>query len=167
MIAVVYGSSTLNTEYVAQRVVRAFGADKADLHNVKEIGVDLIVGRDRLVFVTSTWGAGDPQDDWERFIPRVETVDFTGKTVGLIGVGDQENYPENFCDSIGLLHDLVSGRGARVVGFTDNNGYNFRHSRALRDDRFVGLVLDEDNQSDKTDARIRAWVTSVRKPLTA
>lgn len=162
MVAVVYGSSTLNTEFVAQRLVKAFGENAAELYNVKDIHADLIRDRDFLVFVTSTWGAGDLQDDWETFFPQLNAIDFSGKTVGLVGVGDQENYPENFCDSIALLHEAVVGHGGEIVGYTAAEGYSFKQSRALRGKQFVGLVLDEDNQADRTDERIRDWVATVR-----
>ena len=161
MVAIVYGSSTLNTEYVSQRLAAAFGSDRADLHNVKEIEPSLLASRSSLVFVTSTWGTGDLQDDWELFFPRMKEIDFTGKVVGLVGVGDQENYPETFCDSIAILYDAVVTRGGRVVGYTETDGYTFKTSRAVRDGRFLGLVVDEDNQADQTDDRLRAWVRRI------
>lgn len=165
MVAVIYGSSTLNTEYVAQRLHRAIGAAHADLHNVKDISPDLMVRRSSLVLVTSTWGTGDLQDDWEAFFPQMEKMDFSGKTVGLVGLGDQENYPETFCDSIALLYRCVTERGGTVVGRTSTDGYTFRHSAAAEDTTFVGLVLDEDSQASFTDERIRNWVAEVRRFL--
>lgn len=161
MVAIVYGSSTLNTEFVSQRLAAAFGSERADLHNVKDATPQLITDRSGLVFVTSTWGTGDLQDDWETFFPQLETISFDGKTVGLVGVGDQENYPETFCDSIAILYETVVARGGRIVGMTDTAGYNFRTSRAVRDGRFMGLIVDEDNQADLTDERIREWVKLV------
>ena len=167
MVAVIYGSSTLNTEFVAQRLVQAFGGEVAELHNVKDLDPKTIIDRSSLVFVTSTWGTGDLQDDWEIFFPRLETINMTGKTIGLVGVGDQENYPDTFCDSIRILYDTVISRGGSVVGATSTEGYTFRQSRSVRDGRFVGLVVDEDSQSDKTDERINLWVEQVRPHLVA
>ncbi len=165
MVAVIYGSTTLNTEFVAQRLLRAFGESVADLHNIRELDPQLIANRSSLVFVTSTWGAGDLQDDWEDFLPRLGDIDMSGKTVALVGVGDQENYPDAFCDSIRILYDFVVSRGAAVVGETGTEGYKFRFSRAVRDGMFVGLVLDEDSQSSMTDERILLWVQQVRPHL--
>lgn len=164
MVAIVYGSSTMNTEYVSQRIAAAFG-ETADLHNVRDTTADLFLNRSSFVLVTSTWGAGDLQDDWEVFFPTLKTVDFSGKTVGLVGVGDQENYPDTFCDSIAILHEALSAQGARFVGSTAAEGYTFKRSRAERDGVFLGLVLDEDNQADQTDERIRQWVATVRSDL--
>lgn len=165
MVAVIYGSSTLNTEYVAERIVRAFGDDTADLHNVKTADPELIVRRSSLVFVTSTWGTGDLQDDWELFFPRVQGIDMSGKTIGLVGVGDQENYPDTFCDSIRILYDFVISHGGAIVGETSTDGYNFKQSRSVLKGMFVGLVVDEDSQADKSDERISLWVERVRPRL--
>lgn len=163
MVAVIYGSSTLNTEYCAQRIQAAFGDGVADLHNVKHLEVDLLRRREYLVFVSSTWGTGDLQDDWELFFPRLDDIDFRGKTVGLVGVGDQENYPETFCDGISLLYDKVMEKGGRVVGTTSTEGYTYSRSRAVRDGRFMGLVLDEDSQAHLSEERIAAWVKEFRR----
>ncbi|MFW5826510.1 MAG: flavodoxin [Alkalispirochaeta sp.] len=165
MVAIIYGSSTLNTEYVSQRLAAAFGPDRAELFNVSTISPDVIKDRNSLVFVSSTWGVGDLQDDWEKFFPQVEMLDFSGKTVALVGVGDQENYPETFCDSIALLYDTVIQQGGTVVGWTDTEGYSFTASRAVRDGRFIGLIIDEDNQADRTNDRIREWVKHVSPEL--
>lgn len=162
MIAILYGSSTLNTEFVAQRILQALGEDAADLHNVKDVDPTIVDRRSSLVFITSTWGTGDLQDDWEPLLPRLAGTDMRGKTVGLVGVGDQVNYPEMFCDSIAILNEFVLARGATVVGRTSTEGYRFKKSRAVRGGKFVGLVLDEDNQSDKTDERIASWVHAIR-----
>lgn len=167
MVAVIYGSSTLNTEFVAERLVQAFGTDVAELFNVKETDPGVIVNRASLVFVTSTWGTGDLQDDWEVFLPRLNTIDMNGKTVGLVGVGDQENYPDTFCDSIRILYDFVIARGGKIVGATSTEGYTYRQSRSVLEGSFVGLVVDEDSQSDKTDERISIWVETVRPYLVA
>ncbi len=165
MVAIIYGSSTLNTEYVSQRLAAAFGPDRAELFNVSTISPGLIKDRGSLVFVSSTWGVGDLQDDWEAFLPQVETLDFSGKTVALVGVGDQDNYPETFCDSIAILYDMVIGQGGTIVGWTDTEGYSFTSSRAVRDGRFIGLIIDEDNQADRTNDRIREWVKQVAPTL--
>ncbi len=165
MIGIFYGSSTLNTEFVSQKILGEFGADRARLHNVKDVSSDLFDSYSAYIFITSTWGAGDLQDDWEVFVPELEKMSISGKTVALVGLGDQKNYPERFCDGIGVLYDKVEALGARVVGSTDTSSYEFKRSAAIRRDKFVGLVIDEDNQSDLTDDRITTWVKRVRKEL--
>ena len=72
------------------------------------------------------------------------------------------NYPESFVDAIGILYDTVLEKGAKVVGLTENSGYDFTKSLGLRDGQFMGLALDEDNQSGKTEARINAWISQIK-----
>ncbi|MFW3346663.1 flavodoxin, partial [Aliarcobacter butzleri] len=42
----------------------------------------------------------------------------------------------------------------KIIGFTSTEGYYHDGSKAQIDDKYVGLVIDEDNQSDLTDERI-------------
>lgn len=48
-------------------------------------------------------------------------------------------------DALGILEEKNSERGVTTVGYWPTNGYDFNESKALRDDKFVGLALDEDN----------------------
>ena len=80
-----------------------------------------------------------------------------GRTVALFGCGDSESYPDTFVGGMGELYQAVVGAGAHVVGAVPVDGYTFDASDAVVDGHFVGLALDEVNESDKTDARIDAW----------
>jgi flavodoxin I len=66
---------------------------------------------------------------------------------------------------MGELYDLVTGAGAEVVGFWPNSGYEFNDSAALDGDDFVGLALDQDNQSALTADRVATWVASIKPAL--
>ena len=35
--------------------------------------------------------------------------------------------------------------------------------KAVKNGKFVGLAIDEDNQSDLTDERIKIWVAQIKK----
>ena len=161
-IGIFYGSSTGNTKDVSTKLQAALGAD---LHNITDVDADTIAGYDNIVFATSTWGAGDLQDDWEDFLPSLDSIDFTGKRVAIMGLGDQENYGDTFVDGMAILADKVAERGGTLVGRTSTDGYSYDDSAAERDGEFVGLVIDEDNQGDLTDDRIRNWAASLRKAM--
>ena len=128
-------------------------------------GLDAVVADfeacDLLVLGTPTYGAGELQADWEEGIDRLGAASLAGKKVALFGLGDQQSYPDTFVDAIGTLYDTVTGLGAEVVGFTDTKGYEFEASTAVRDDRFVGLVLDQDNQAAKSEKRIASWTSQI------
>jgi flavodoxin I len=52
-----------------------------------------------------------------------------------------------------------------VVGFTGTDGYSFDDSEAVVDGHFVGLAVDEDNESNLTDERIDKWVEQLKVAL--
>lgn len=82
-IGIFYGSSTGNTKDVAAKLQSEIGGD---LHNITDVDADSFGGYDGIVLATSTWGAGDLQDDWEDFLPNLDDVDFSGKKVAILGL---------------------------------------------------------------------------------
>ena len=161
-IGIFYGSSTGNTRDVSEKLQNAFGVETADLHNIADTEIETLTRYKNLVFAVSTWGAGDLQDDWEDFFPNLDSVDFTGKKVAVMCLGDQENYPDAFADAMVILTDKIAELGGTVVGETSVEGYSFDVSKSARNGKFAGLVIDEDSQSDKTDQRIGKWVDRLR-----
>ena len=161
-IGIFYGSSTGQTELVAEKLQKLLGEDKADL-----INVDLATKKDLekytyLIFGTPTWGVGEMQDDWEDFSEIVEKTDLKGKKIALFGLGDQDTYPESFADGVGMLYNKVKDK-ASIVGKWPKNGYTFYESEAYRDNSFVGLIIDQENQSSKTTERLEKWVEILNK----
>ena len=81
-------------------------------------------------------------------------------------MGDQNGYPDNFVDGIGILAEVVKKNGGEIFGYWKNEGYNFDLSRGLvTEDLFYGLVIDEDNQQSQTVNRIEKWVRQIKKEL--
>ena len=153
---IIYGSSTGTCEELASRIGARLGVD--DVIGVGDLDDSVIVG-------TSTWGAGEMQDDWYDGVRTLRGADLSGKTVALFGCGDSESYPDTFVGGMGELYQAVVGAGAHVVGAVPVDGYTFDSSDAVVDGHFVGLALDEVNESDKTDARIDAWAAAITPSL--
>ncbi|MFV0482442.1 MAG: flavodoxin, partial [Campylobacteraceae bacterium] len=79
------------------------------------------------------------------------------------GLGDLEGFGSYFCNAIGTLYDLFVEKGAKVVGNNvETDSYNFDESTAVVNGKFVGLAIDEDNQSDLTSERIDSWINSIK-----
>lgn len=154
-VTVVYGSDQGCTRGIANRIAGKLNGKSLDIKKARSADLE---AAQLLILGSPTYGCGDLQSDWEDRIAVLDKADLDGKTVALFGMGDQMTYPECFCDAVGILYDRLLAKGARVVGFTEPEGYDFSSSAALRDGRFVGLLLDEDNQSELTDERIEAWV---------
>ena len=62
---------------------------------------------------------------------------------------------------VGELYDCFTARGATVVGFTDQDGYDHYDSKAIRDDKFCGLMCDEQNQMDQSEDRATACAATL------
>ncbi|MEH0666875.1 flavodoxin FldB [Vibrio scophthalmi] len=163
-IGLFYGSTTCYTEMAAEKMRAIIGEDLLDIHNVKESDLSQMADYDLLILGISTWDFGEIQEDWNAIWQQVPTVDLSGKTVALFGLGDQEGYGEWYLDAMGLLHNEIVKTGAHLIGYWPNDEqYEFEASKALTEDGqfFVGLALDEDSQYELSDERIATWVEQV------
>lgn len=160
-VGVFYGSTTGKTAEVAEKI--AVALDYAPVKDIAEASKADLEAFDVLVIGTSTWGAGDLQDDWEGF--DLSSLDLNGKQVAIFGLGDADGYADTFVDGMGVLYDAVTARGAEVIGAWSTDGYEFDESAAVTDGRFVGLVIDEDNQDELTDGRVEAWTARLKGSL--
>ncbi|AOS98529.1 Flavodoxin [Microbulbifer aggregans] len=162
-IGLFFGSDEGNTETVAQRIVARMGEDRVDLHDIADVTQLEIENYQQLIFGIPTWDFGQIQSDWEEFWEDVQEIDFSGKTVALFGLGDQFGYGDYFLDAMGMLHDVIVERGARIVGLWSTEGYEFEASKAEieGEGKFVGLGIDEDQQEELTSDRLNRWCRQV------
>lgn len=156
-IGLFYGTSTAKTAQVAKKIVDAFGKDKVEVISVEEAWTDDFKAYDNFVVGTATWFDGELPSYWDEIIPELESLNMKGKKVAIFGLGDQKRYPDNFADGIGILAESFEKVGAKIVGLTSIEGYEFEQSKALRDGKFLGLVIDIENQSGKTLERVKNW----------
>ncbi|WP_005037321.1 flavodoxin [Holophaga foetida] len=154
---ILFGSTLGDTERIAGRLAKLLPGETR-LASVATFRMASLMDFDRILLGTSTWGAGDLQDDWESAVGQLRGLDLTGKTVALFGLGDASGYPDTFVDGLGILHEAVSKAGAVRVGYWPTDGYAFDASRAVVEGRFAGLVLDEASQSHLTEERLGRWV---------
>lgn len=158
-----YGASTAKSAAVAEKIRQAFGKDELDIVPIEEAAANDFKTYDHMIVGTATWFDGELPTYWDEVVPELSHLDLNGKKVGIFGLGDQTNYPDNFVDGIGLLADVFTGSGAKLVGLTSPDGYYFSQSKALRDGQLLGLAIDMDNQPELTDERIRRWVDQLKK----
>lgn len=161
---VVYGTDSGNTRAIAEqiaalmdaRVVEVSTSSQADFENC-----------DLLILGTPTCGYGDLQFDWDGKLDTLAKANLAGKAVALFALGDQGTYADTFVDAMGVLYEQLENKEAVMIGSTSVEDYDFYSSRAVRDDRFVGLVVDQDIQPHMTDERIEAWVTALKASTVA
>ena len=133
--------------------------------NVTDLDDNVIAENDNLILGTSTWGAGEMQDDWYDGIKTIKSANLSNKTVALFGCGDSESYSDTFVGGMAEIYNAAKEAGADVIGAVATDDYTFDDSEAVVDGKFVGLALDEVNEDDKTDGRIDAWIAEIQPAL--
>lgn len=162
-IGIFYGSTEGNTERVVTKIHELLGGDAvAALHNVNSATADDMQPYEYLILACPTWEIGQLQEDWDSFVDELDNVDFAGKKVAYVGLGDADGYPDTFIDAPGIIHERIKDKGFSVVGWWPTEGYNFEASKSVYDGKFLGLVIDEDNQKDLTAGRIEKWVGIIK-----
>ncbi|ALO49912.1 flavodoxin FldA [Hoylesella enoeca] len=159
---VVYGSSTGTCQSIAETIASKLGVEAID---VTKFDASVIAANDNLLLGTSTWGAGELQDDWYDGLNVLKAADLAGKTVAVFGCGDSESYSDTFCGAMAEIYNAAKDAGATLVGEVSTDGYTYDDSEAVVDDKFVGLALDDVNEDDKTEGRIDAWLEVIKPAL--
>ncbi len=117
-VAVIYGSSTGNTETAAKWVrdgLLAAGI-KAEILNAADIKAASAAPYELIVFGSSTWGQGEIQDDFLSVYDGLTPEILSGKKVAVFGCGDSDMFPDNFCEAVDLIVEKVKECGAEIIG---------------------------------------------------
>ena len=114
---IIFGSTTGNTETVANKIAENMAGYDVAVQYVTEIPDDSSVREaDLVLYGCSTMGLGELQED---FIPyyesRMTPALLKGKNVAVFGLGDKENYEEYFCWSADILSKKVQECGGHLV----------------------------------------------------
>ena len=160
---IIYGSDTGNTEVIADDLVKLL--DKPEILTVDELEESDWEDNKLYILGIPTWYDGELQSDWEDYLDNFQEINFTGKTVAIFGLGDQVGYAEWFCDGVGILADIVEKNGGKIIGNWPTDGYEFEASKAVMNtnNTFYGLCIDEDNQPELTQERLKQWVKQLKQ----
>lgn len=162
-IGLFYGTTTGNTESAAEMIQQEFGGeDVVAIYEIREANDSDFDEYENIIIGCPTWNIGELQSDWEGYYEELDNIDFSGKKVAYFGTGDQVGYADNFQDAMGILEEKISELGGTTVGYWSIEGYDFTESKALKNGKFVGLALDEDNQSELSDERVQQWVEQLK-----
>jgi flavodoxin I len=163
--AIIYSYNTQKSKKVAEKILAAFGETEIESINAEELSKEDFVKYDNFILSSPTWFDGELPNYWDEFIPDLEEMDLSKKTFALFGLGDQKGYPENYCDAVGILAEIIESCGGKLIGQTSIEGYNYESSKAQRGDHFIGLLLDQENQARLTNGRVSQWVEQLKKEL--
>ena len=162
-IGLFYSHSTVKTAQIARNLLQYLTDEEGEAEIRAEVWVDDFIKFNYFILGIATWFDGELPVHWDEIIPKINTIKFRGKKVAIFGLGDQKNYPDNFVDGIGLLAKVFEEIGAQIVGYTSTEGYTYGHSVAERDGQFCGLAIDFENQSRKSNERVKSWVEQLRR----
>ncbi|MDE6886019.1 MAG: flavodoxin domain-containing protein [Helicobacteraceae bacterium] len=155
--AIFYGSKGGVCEGFAKQIAEKIGAE---VFNIKDCQISKIAEYDFIIFAASSYYFGALQEDWGNKVKLLHEIDFSNKTIALLGVGSQARHADSFCSGIADFYDKLRFSGARFVGEVDSKDYNFSFSRAQKGQKLLGLCLDKADE-DKNNARIESWVKSL------
>ncbi|MBS1207409.1 MAG: flavodoxin [Proteobacteria bacterium] len=169
-IGIFFGTDTGKTRKIAKMIYQKLGPAADAPVNINRTDLDTFLSYPVLLLGTPTLGdgqlpgldAGCEEASWGEFVAQLDSNSLSGKTVALFGLGDQVGYPDNFVSGLRSLYEALKNSGAQIVGHWPNEGYEFNASSALEADKFVGLVIDQDNQYDLTDERVDAWLETLK-----
>ena len=164
-IGLFFDTDTGNTRKVAKMINKLFDEGDIEMKNISKVEPADFDRFSAFILGTPTLGEGELPENWDAFMPSLDDMNFTGKTIALFGLGDQEEYAHEFVDCLGILYEKFESLGATFTGFWPLDGYEYDISRAELDGEFAGLVLDQDNQSDLTAERVETWVAQVKPVL--
>jgi flavodoxin I len=162
-IGIFYGPELGSVEKVARLMETKIGADKVELIPVKNSDEKALEQFDKLIFGMSTigktnWDSEYKDTDWDVFATLFNKVNWAGKKVAMYCLGDHIQYPQHFVDALGWVYERLEKTEAEVVGFCTTEGYVYEESEGIRNGQFLGLPVDEDNESDKTEMRVENWI---------
>jgi len=170
-IGIFYGTSTGNTGEAADAIVEELKSSIGDIDEPIDVDdCDDVVSKlkqyEALIVGTPTWNTGADTErsgtGWDEiYYEEMEGLDLKGKKVAVFGLGDSVSYTENYADATGELHDVLESLGCTMLGYTSQDGYMHAASKAIRGDKFCGLLLDAVNQPDLTETRVKNWVKQI------
>lgn len=161
-VALAYSHTAKKSSQAAKHVIQEWGADSLNVLDADGLNGKDLAGYDLIIAGVPTWFDGELPNYWDEMVPELEEVDFSKSKVAVFGLGNQKEYPENFCDGVGLLADVFTTNGASIVGYTSTEGYSFESSSAHKNDQFCGLALDFETQPSLTKDRISNWVKQLK-----
>ncbi|VFP83678.1 flavodoxin [Buchnera aphidicola] len=165
-IGIFYGSDTGNTEKISYIIQKNIGISQSNVFDISNSSLKKMENFNILFLGISTWYYGELQCDWEESLHTLNKINLNNKIVALFGCGDQEDYSEYFCDSIGIMYHFLKKKNVQFVGFWPIINYSFEFSKAQKNKtHFFGLPIDEDNQSHLTYQRIKKWLKLVNSEI--
>lgn len=167
-IGIFFGPTQGSVAKIASLITNELGSENTELIPVKAAKVSDINRFSKIILGISTigratWDSEHSDTDWDQFMTHLDECDWKNKTVAIFGLGDQITYADNFVDAIGWLYEKLEQQNPSIIGATSTEGYRFSESKAIKNNQFVGLPLDEDNEPELSLPRVKNWISNLKK----
>lgn len=168
-VGLFYAPAGGNVHKVAKRIKHKITGHKVEMCCITDATPENFLDYRNIILVCSSLGRHtwerEQKDKWAPFLSGLRKIHLNGRKVAIVGLGDHVTYPNNFVDGMGDLSDVITEIGGALIGKTLTEDYIFNDSRAVRDGVFVGLPLDEEFESEKTEPRIDRWYEMIQPEL--
>jgi len=114
-ISIIYGSTTGNTERVADMIKGQLTDHDVNIVNVADVKDDDYNDAELVLLGSSTWGYGELQDDFAIHYDTLSNVQLAGKNVAVFGCGDEDGFADVFCEAVTLISEKAEECGATIV----------------------------------------------------
>lgn len=117
-VLIVYGSSTGNTESIAQKLGERISSagHSVEVRNAADTQPEKLAdGYDAVLFGCSAWGMEDLelQDDFIPLFDGFDQMNLAGRKVAAFASGDREY--EHFCGAVPAIEEKASQLGAEII----------------------------------------------------
>ena len=65
---------------------------------------------------------------------------------------------DTFCNAVGTIYHRLQKTGATFYGAFEAGDYTFDKSTAFINGKFIGLLINDVNEPEKTENRLNHWV---------
>lgn len=115
-VKIVYGSGGGNTELVCSKVSEILEKKhKVEMLKSKITDPLSIKGFDLLIFASPTYGHGQLEQYFGKFIKKAKDMNLKGKKTAVIGLGDDKYDPDYFIESAKLLTNFFKEKEANII----------------------------------------------------
>ena len=141
-VLIVYGSTTGNTEMVAEQIMDLLEDSNPEMKDVADVSPNDFEQYDLMIWGSSTWDDGLLQADFREFVEDNE-LNLSGKKIAVFGLGDS-SYPD-FCEAAALLEEVVSKSGGELL--------------------LESLKLDGFPDEEENEEKVKIWCSNIRKKI--
>lgn len=117
-IAVIYASTSGNTEAVVEKVCSVWGEQglKTSIHRAEQVDLETLDENTYFLLATSTWEHGVINPFFKPVFEALKERHLEGKLATFIGTGDTRYEPVLFCGGMNMLRERWLQQGGQEIG---------------------------------------------------